>query len=218
MSKNNVPLDLLNENRCGVTVRVYKPSTRYFDEFLQLKCAPDLARLKLYPNGKEVTESFAIYHAIKKAVGHERFAESITLVDVGCGRQPRNAALFAHRTRWNCIAVDPLLEERWCDDDWYEEPHGIDRLVCYKKRVQQYRCQATGPVVVAMVHAHVDVPTVLRSFEGIEQLLIVSMPCCVPSRMTLAPNAAYYDHGCWSPQRHVNIWDLGFGSRVQGRS
>lgn len=206
MSKQYVPFEC-RENSSGLTVRLYKPTTRYFDEFLNLKCAPDLVRLKLYPNGKEVTESFAMYRGIVRLVGPELLSETVTLVDVGCGKQPRNAALFAHRSRWNCIAIDPNLDPKW------EGGKDVERLECYRMQIERYRCDVSGPVIVAMVHAHVDIPTVLRSFNGIEQLLVVSMPCCVPSRAEIDATLDYYDHGCWSPHRQLFVWDLGFGIR-----
>lgn len=212
MSKQSVQFTV-SETHQGLTVWVQKPTARYFDEFVQLKCAPDLLRLGLYPNGKEVTESFAMYRGIVKLVGAQRLAESITLVDVGCGKQPRNGALFAMRSRWNCTSLDPNL-----DPTWEGESHGVQRLQCHRMRVEDYRCEAEGPVIVAMVHAHVDVPTVLKSFKAQKELLLVTMPCCVPSRMDQPPNTDYYDHGCWSPHRHIYVWDFGFGARCPRRT
>lgn len=212
MSKQSVVFEA-NETRMGVTVWVQKPTTRYFDDFMRLKCGPDLLRLRLYPNGKELTESFAMYRGIVKLVGAQRLSEPITLVDVGCGKQPRNGALFALRSRWHCIAIDPLL-----DPTWEGETHDVQRLRCHRMRIQDYRCDVEGPVVVAMCHAHVDVPTVLKSFQAQTELLVVTMPCCVPSRMDVPPNTDYYDHGCWSPHRRLFVWDFGFGARVPRRT
>jgi hypothetical protein len=212
MSKQSIPFTA-TETRQGLTVWMPKPTTRYFDEFLQLKCAPDLLRLGLYPNGKELTESFAMYRAIVRLVGWHRLQDAVTLVDVGCGKQPRNAALLALRSRWSCTAIDPNLDPAWED----ERMHNVRRLQCRQMRIEDYRCMADGPVVVAMVHAHVDVPTVLRSFRQ-EQLLLVTMPCCVPSRMDEPPAVDYYDHSCWSPQRRIYAWDFGFGARCPQRT
>src|SRR6185295_14541542 len=38
---------------------------RHINEFFRLDCAPDLLRLRLFPNSKEITESMAAYHAVR---------------------------------------------------------------------------------------------------------------------------------------------------------
>jgi hypothetical protein len=196
-----------------VTLRVYKPSTRYFDEFLRCSCAPDLARLKLYPNGKELTESFSMYRAVVKLAGPHRLKHRIRLIDVGCGSQPRNAALFAHRSRWDCIAVDPALHSRWCDP----RRHMVARLDCMAKRIEECNFESDVPTVVVMVHAHVSVPVVMESVPR-TPVLLVAMPCCVPHGSDRPPDYSYYDHGCWSPKRQLHVWDWGFREAVKDLS
>lgn len=203
MSKQDFACDV-KETIQSVTVRVQKPTARYFDEFLRLKCAPELAQLRLYPNGKELTESFAMFRGIVKMLNAASLAEPWQLIDVGCGKQPRNAALFALRSRWDCIAVDPRLDTCWQDP----AHHQLYRLDCRSTTIQQAGIVRDRPTVVVMVHAHVSVPHVLASLKGTAPLFIVSMKCCVPERMDDA-DYSYYDHGCWSPHRMIRAWDFG---------
>lgn len=204
MSQSNGSYEV-TETSQGITVRLQKPTTRYLDEFLRLKCAPELADLRLYPNGKELTESFAMYRGIVKMLRPERLAEPIRLIDVGSGKQPRNAALFAFRSQWDCIAVDPRLDPNWIS----RNGRRVARLTCIPKPIQEAGLARDVPTVVVMVHAHVTVPEVLTSLPGDAPLFLASMRCCVPNKINLTADYSYYDHGCWSPHRRIEAWDFG---------
>jgi hypothetical protein len=50
---------------------------------------------------------------IRDYLGVELFRDSeITLFDIGCGKRPRSALLFAHMTKWQCVAIDPVIVDR----------------------------------------------------------------------------------------------------------
>ena len=94
--------------------------SRYVTELLKLACGPELVRLRLFPDAKELTESFAANNAArsflwsKNAAGRARVDPAdaaVTCVAVGDGNTPRTAALFAFLTRWQCVAVDPEMVE-----------------------------------------------------------------------------------------------------------
>lgn len=96
-----------------------KPTTRYFDQFLSLRCAVDLITYGLFPNAKEITESLAAVRAVFLHSGLDRKDPRIHAVCVGDGGTPRTAAALAFRTAWKCHSVDPLLNrdriEYWED-------------------------------------------------------------------------------------------------------
>jgi len=75
---------------------------RYVNEMLRLSCAPELLRLKLFPDAKELTESFSAYNAIRTHLADEfKPADGrVTLIAVGDGHTPRTAALCAFLTQW----------------------------------------------------------------------------------------------------------------------
>ena len=94
--------------------------SRYVTELLKLACGPELVRLRLFPDAKELTESFAANNAArsflwsKNAAGRARVDPAdaaVTCVAIGDGNTPRTAALFAFLTRWQCVAVDPEMVE-----------------------------------------------------------------------------------------------------------
>src|SRR5687767_13024693 len=75
-----------------------KPTTRYFDQLLSLRCVLDLLAHEVFPNAKEITESLAAVRAAFKYSGLDSGDTSIQVVCVGDGATPRTAATFAFRT------------------------------------------------------------------------------------------------------------------------
>lgn len=180
------------------------PVFRHVNEFLGLRCAPDLLALGVFPRGstaKEVTESMSAFVATRKVLGVERFGDgSVRLLDIGAGRSPRTGALFAFRSRWEVVAIDPELRA----DKWTGK---IQHLECIPKRIQDVRIECPGLAVITLVHAHVQVVAALRSVEATDYL-VVALPCCVPHDLPLEPVFQYGDFGCWSPKRQIKVWQL----------
>jgi hypothetical protein len=91
--------------------------SRYLTELLKLRCGSELVRLRVFPDAKELTESFAANNAARTYLcSPGRVAEALDAKDpgvaclvVGDGNTPRTAALFAFLTKWHCIAVDPQM-------------------------------------------------------------------------------------------------------------
>lgn len=204
MGRSN-PIADYRETTQGLQVlTIKKPTLKYINEFLSLKCAPDLILSRVFPNAKEITESMAVYNAVRK-YGHKKEFDldnpTVTLVAVGDGCTPRTAALFAFRTAWECYSVDPRLRPR---------KYEIDRLWVEPQKVQEVSLgHPEDPIerlVLALPHAHVP----FSEFPPIyaKRLLIVAMPCCVPygepEGCTLV--AQYDDWGCHSPERTVSVW------------
>jgi hypothetical protein len=94
---------------------------RYIDEFLSLDCASKLVDLKLFPDGKEVTESISIYTALRKyfpTVLEGKAQDGDMLIVVGDGVTPRTAALLSFMCGskgWTCCSIDPMM--RFDDGD-----------------------------------------------------------------------------------------------------
>jgi hypothetical protein len=183
-------------------------SSRYVTEFLQLHCAAELAESRVFPDAKELTESFSAFNAWRAHLSDDFSADdpNITLVSVGDGRTPRTAALFAFRTRWNCIAVDP--EMGLAKDS--KAPYAIDRLQHYCAKIEEMRIK-TKRCIIVMVHAHVPLTTTLRSIEASEggTAACIALPCCNYYSAIDAPNRAvpeYEDMSVISPHRTVRVW------------
>lgn len=174
---------------------------KYLAEFITLRCAPDMLGLRLFPNGKEISESFAAFEAARYRLQEFPLGDpGITLVAVGDGQTPRTAATFAMRSAWNCYSVDPDIKggtRRWAS---------IQRLTIVPKRIQDVTIEGDRVVVVA-VHSHARLELALPSIRARSALAVIAIPCCVP--MTLdcrEPSLEYEDKGIISPRRTVRIW------------
>ena len=176
-------------------------SHRYMDEFVQQwQSASDLLTLGIYPNAKEITESYAAFNATRN---HLKFVDrgdpNVTLVAVGDGRTPRTAALFAFKTNWKCISIDPMLNESKIP--FWES--NIQRLKCVPEKIEDYEVTG-GDIVIAAVHSHAPLSAILENISGNRSL--IAIPCCVPYEHSVPPSKQYRDAGIWSPKNLVKVW------------
>ena len=96
------------------------PSLRYLNEFIKLRCAPELLTLRVFPDAKEITEAMSVLSAwrahilpLAAALPPAAAGERRCIVCVGDGCTPRSAALFAFMTQgWEAISVDPEMKAR----------------------------------------------------------------------------------------------------------
>ncbi|CAE8601556.1 unnamed protein product [Polarella glacialis] len=90
--------------------------TTYLDRVFKMTCFFDLVRLKVFPDAKDISES---YGAIAAGARHCRLgpnaekASGVLCLAVGDGSTPRTAGLAAFVTRWTCVSIDPCLREEW---------------------------------------------------------------------------------------------------------
>jgi hypothetical protein len=110
MATNN--LIKFRESASEISLTVPKPSLRYLDEFVTLKCAPDLLTAKIFPDAKEITESMAAFNAYRRHLMGRIDINNprVLVIAVGDGIHPRTSSLFAMRTKFTCISVDPALK------------------------------------------------------------------------------------------------------------
>jgi len=188
-------LGVISENKYGVTVMVKKPSLRYVDAFIRLKCAPDLLLMNLFPNTKEITESMAAYDAVRKYCPDYTLGDpGVTVAVIGDGASPRTGAIFAYRSKWRVLSIDPQLHNK---PIWSK----IARLSSYPEKVQDVALTAD---IAVLVHAHV----ILDSIAHLNPSIIVAMPCCVNQDyfLRIKPDIIFTDWGVHSPKRTINIW------------
>ena len=170
---------------------------RHINDIMGCACFPDLLERKLFPNAKEITESNAVYNAVRWHL--PRFSLSDpgnTVVAVGDGHTPRTAALFAFRTAWNAYSVDPLLRIK----DWKTA-----RLHTYPVKIEEEGFHFTSPVVIVAVHSHASLKATLEHIQSPNRAL-VAMPCCKPIDLDVPPDMRYNDSGIWSEKNEILIW------------
>lgn len=218
MKKSNKLLEV-KENKYETQVRIPKPTMRYADEFLRCRCASDLLQLGVFPDFKEVTESFAAYNAARKYVFNKHkdtrspsFDSSdpeVLCLVIGDGNTPRTAATFAFRSRWQCWACDPRLKEKWRTCGPYKQT--IDRYSGWVTPGEDTIVSGYSKILIVHVHSHDDIDkTTLNVYNQNPEaeIITISIPCCVPQD-TLGgrlPDIAYEDWGVWSPERTVKLW------------
>lgn len=186
------------------------PVLRYTTELLRLKCGPDLLALRIFPDAKELAESFAVYSAVKKHLpGFKMDDPGTVLLSVGDGHVPRTGAVFAHRTSWACHSIDPCMRRTdWCDD--------VKRLEAWRARAEDLvgmqgwpiGPDATTSVVIVGVHTHARWDAMLRLVSPVMvRTALVVMPCCEPEALPPGGfDAAYDDDGVPSPDRTVYVY------------
>ena len=174
-------------------------ANHYLDELTRLKCAPDMLKTRLFPNAKEVTESFGAYNAARTHLQDVAplGSPNVTCICVGDGFTPRTAATFAFRTAWQCVSIDPKLRPRG---------YSIDRLRVIPKRVEDVLLVTSNPVVIVAVHSHVSLPESLACVPAAPIVGVIAIPCCVPLELERPPDIEYADPNIWSPKRTVRIW------------
>src|SRR3989338_4278405 len=84
----------------------------YFDRLCVSAQYPPLLNMKLFPNGKEITESFSSYYSIRDFLEYSKRLDIISDGNVICyvigdGNVPRTAAVFASATNWRVLSIDP---------------------------------------------------------------------------------------------------------------
>lgn len=177
---------------------VYDPAVfRHINDLVACKCFPDLLTRDLFPNAKELTESMSVYHYARYHLRELYPLKDlgVTLVSVGDGCTPRTAALFAFRSAWQCISIDPRLR----DKDW-----DTQRLLASRCRVEEVNLKFHRVVIVA-VHSHASLAATLDHVRGYRRALI-ALPCCVKVDIRTPPTVRKRDLGVWSPRNELWAW------------
>lgn len=179
--------------------RSVQPGTlRYLNEFFAMKAARDMMALKLFPNLKEVTESFGAYAAVRDLRGFPLGDPSVTVVVVGDGTTPRTAATFAFRSAWTCYGIDPRMS-------WVSVP-SMERCYAVRSRIEDWHLTCEGPAIIVAVHSHADLPASVAAVEA-PLKVVVAIPCCVDLSLDREPDIEFEDKGIWSPKNVVKIWE-----------
>ena len=189
--------------------------TMYTDELLGLTSAPQMLELKLFPSAKELTESFACFNAARAHLSHFRSDDpSVLCVVVGDGLTPRTAGLFAYRTRWTCVSIDPLLQR---EAHWMKH---IERLTAIASTVQDAAPEgkfASPRVLLVLPHAHVGLDECLQYVRWRQALGAIVMPCCnwyLGAVGCGPPLHEADDLGVISPHRQLSVWEWVPGDKL----
>jgi len=186
-------------------IEIEIPDLRYIDYFIKLNCVIDLLKLKLFPNAKEITETVAIWKAMKQVEVPDE-PNTFALV-AGDGRTPRTAGFIAFISRHiTAYSIDPELEIK-------PEYGQIRRLYLIKTKAEECNygfVKAGSFVCFIFPHSHAPVPEVLKKFfetSPVEKVLVIDMPCCFDYKIC-EPEMEYEDFGVWSKKRRIKIFSV----------
>ncbi|CAE8586544.1 unnamed protein product, partial [Polarella glacialis] len=206
--------------------------TTYLDRVFKMTCFFDLVRLRVFPDAKDISES---YGAIAAGARHCRLgpnaekASGVLCLAVGDGSTPRTAGLAAFITRWTCVSIDPCLREEWAGANPKDVRglHGFvgtfEEWVPEKLQEAKELASQNGPLthlLILCVHSHnrfrgpADME-LLRSGLGFPPTTLVSLPCCHLSNprvdLKRPPDMSFEDLAVFSQCREVNLWVWGAG-------
>ena len=184
------------KNTC-FTKHARKYNSLYLNRFISQRCAVDMLELGLFPNAKEITESYGAYDAVVRHITKDLKNPEITVICPGDGTKPRTAATFAFRSAWTSFSIDPALQK----ESW-----PVRRLECLKLKIEDVSMEFFNPVIIVLVHAHCRIQECLKSIKA-PSYDIVAMPCCVPLFLDgIDPDIEYQDPNIWSPENTIKIW------------
>jgi len=206
-----------------IHLSIHKPTLRYLDEFIKLRCAPDLLNLRLFPNAKEITESMAAFNAVRRNVVNDDLKyddKNIVLLDIGCGNTPRTAALFAFRTKWDCVAIDPrVLKQPVSSLNSYNKIPSISNLTCFPTTFEEfykinYDYENLKAIIICAIHAHIHFEEFHFFIKNIRKegykfpIYMIYIPCCKYADLIIQAHYLhnYTDYGIWSPKRDIYIY------------
>lgn len=155
---------------------------------------------QLFPNAKEVTESFGAFEGVAQNI-HSDLNDPINIFVIGDGCTPRTAATFAYRSRWTCWSIDPAMREK----PWASR---IDRLSTIKAKIEDLDVFDVGdkPTVIIHMHAHVRINQSIDRIRG-TNVSVLACPCCVPQFIENIPHhIEYRDPHIHSPHNLIKIW------------
>jgi len=194
------------EDTESLTFTVKQRHLGYFNSAMRSKCFVDMLAWGLFPNAKEVTESWGAYNAAVKLLGRERLSDpTVCVLVVGDGSTPRTGATFAMRSKWNVSSIDPQMKECM---SWENR---VERLICYSDTAESYRglgglSAPDSDVIVVGVHSHASIQASLDAVTDYKSRHLIWMPCCKKDAFPREPDMAYDDYGIWSEERAMMIW------------
>lgn len=217
----------------NATITIPTPNNKYLDQFFKpgrSGISTDLLATGVFPNTKEVTESFAAVSAFHKHFKFSNSRDEILFIVPGDGASPRTGTALAFKTKHQAVSVDPELNR-----DKYENrgsigkssvvvgprsqnPFVVNRLGICKLRLWEFThyvnynpLPAHFKMILVGVHDHVPTKELVDFYNVFSEQLIgaIHIPCCFPNNWDNAfnePQFEYEDWGIHSPHRTVKVW------------
>lgn len=189
-------------------------TSRYINHFFSLKCASDTIGFFIGCEkraAKEVTESMAMWWAIKDRLQVDPKDSNVVCIVVGDGAMPRTAGLICHMTAWRTYSIDPgfnLKNIGWMFGHRAQANCAIRNLCIRRSKVENVNIDCKGKrCVIVLPHSHAPLNASINAAHNYSRLDVVSLPCCVPIPKTFPSSSiTYTDLDIWSPKNVMHIW------------
>jgi len=200
-----------------------------------MACFFDIVRLQVFPDAKDISESYGALSAACRHCGIGKDAEKasgVLCLAVGDGSTPRTAGLAAFLTKWTCVSIDPVLRPEWTG----KHPKEVRSLFGYAGTLEDWVPDQLSDIakiaggdngvqhlMVLCVHSHnrflgsasLDH---IRSCLDYPPTTLVSLPCCHLSNpqgdLGRFADVSFEDLAIFSMCRTVNIWVWGKGPNL----
>ena len=195
-------------------ITMTKPHTRYLDWFWTRKAVPLIHQLGVFPDCKEISESVAAYFAASRTLAMKVTDEKVLAICIGDGAMPRTSTLLALITKWRVLAIDPAMVTAMDKVDNILSQ--VSRLRALPYRIEDAPLapgdfEGIKRVVLIHVHSHASLSVSvgrIREAGWPGEILIVSIPCCVPDDLNVCTHKNYQDAGILSPENQVNLYRI----------
>ena len=95
--------------------------TTHLDKVFGLKCFQELVCLQVFPDAKDISESYGALLAALRGLGAGRSStqreveqrRGVLAISIGDGTTARTATLVSFLTKWHSVSVDPILRDDW---------------------------------------------------------------------------------------------------------
>ncbi len=190
---------------------------KYIDWFIRKsQIARDLLELELFPNAKEIDESFGCFCACKEKLNLNLRDESILCIVVGDGHKPRTACTIVFNSFWSAISIDPALEK--LKNSLKEKLKSVKRLLYYPNKIQEVNILPLNilnhykTIIYIHPHSHALLTQTLKFhnkyFKHLNlKVWLISMPCCVSDNITVE-RYSYKDGNIHSMHNLLNIYPI----------
>lgn len=177
--------------------------TSLLNRYINSNTCEDFSRWRIFPNVKEIMESFACLRALESL---SIPLEGKLIMVIGDGVKPRTAltcAYYGHFNRKTCkfLSIDPNLRTPWVRTsigEPYYDPSSYPDWLAQTKELELFRGRAEQwapdeddlrfiqrDIIMICPHSHAPLLEVVHNLEkhGAKELHIISLPCCVADNL-----------------------------------
>ena len=174
----------------------------YIDAFFKLPKLELFRKEHLFPNIKEVTESYGIFHAcleVCKRTNIARNDPNVLIVVIGDGHRARTGVLCSSMSAWRALSIDPVIHT--CPS--------FPKVKTIASKIEDIPedINHDGPVILCFPHCHASITTTLGKIKSSNNNRhVISMPCCFKDDTVIKPSFSYIDEKILSDKNTINIY------------